>query len=97
MLLTPPKSTPADTLFPVATRCRSPAAAFGLRAVVSIIRWLGATDPGPNHSPVDIGGGSRLPVYVTGSASHAWWAMIVLLIVVGMILDRKSTRLNYSH
>ena len=39
------------------------------------------TDPGPTHPPVDIGGGISLPVYVTGPASHSWWAMVVLILV----------------
>ena len=26
-----------------------------------------------------------MPVYVTGSASHSWWAMVILLLVAGML------------
>jgi cytochrome c oxidase subunit I+III len=58
-----------------------PAAACGLLAVALIVRWLWDTDPGPSQPPVDIGGGVRLPVYVTGPASHSWWAMGVLILV----------------
>ena len=39
--------------------------------------------PRPVRPSVDIGGGLRLPVYVTGPESHSWWAMIVLIIVTG--------------
>ena len=58
---------------------------FGLTAVVAIIWWLWSTDQGPTHPPIDIGGGIRLPVYVTGPVSHSWWAMIVLILVAGTL------------
>ncbi len=61
------------------------AAASGVLAVAMILRWLWDADAGPNHPPVDIGGGLRLPVYCTGSASHSWWAMIILVMVCGSI------------
>lgn len=57
------------------------AAVCGVLALVMVIRWLWATDPGPNHPPVDVGAGLRLPVYVSGPSAHSWWAMIVLLLV----------------
>ena len=59
-----------------------PAFVCGAVALVMIIAWLWQTDPGASHPPVDIGGGFVLPVYVTGPASHSWWAMVVLLLVV---------------
>jgi cytochrome c oxidase subunit I+III len=62
-----------------------PALVCGAIAVASVIRWLWETEPGPSHPPVDIGGGIRLPVYLSGSASHSWWAMIVLLVVDGTV------------
>jgi cytochrome c oxidase subunit I+III len=58
-----------------------PALISGVFAVAMIFRWVWDTDPGPNHPPVDIGGGLRLPVYVTGSLSHSWWAVWVLILV----------------
>jgi cytochrome c oxidase subunit I+III len=58
-----------------------PALVFGVFAVAMILRWAWDTDPGPNHPPVDIGGGVKLPVYVTGPMSHSRWAMIVLMVV----------------
>ena len=62
-----------------------PALVCGVLAVVMLIWWMWTTDPGPSHPPVDIGGSIRLPVYVTGPTSHSWWAMVVLLLVIGTI------------
>jgi cytochrome c oxidase subunit I+III len=50
--------------------------------VIFVLRWLWDTDPGPKGE-VDIGGGIRLPSYVTGPSSHSWWATVVLLLVAG--------------
>ncbi|WP_334190385.1 cytochrome c oxidase subunit I, partial [Noviherbaspirillum sp.] len=58
----------------------------GVVALVMVLWWLWETDPGPNHPPVDIGGNLTLPVYMNGSSSHSWWAMIVLILVAGSIL-----------
>jgi cytochrome c oxidase subunit I+III len=57
----------------------------GVVALVMVLWWLWETDPGPNHAPVDIGGNLTLPVYMNGSSSHSWWAMIVLILVAGSI------------
>jgi cytochrome c oxidase subunit I+III len=57
------------------------AVVFGVLAIASVILWLWETDPGPGMGPIDIGGGVRLPVYATGSMSHSWWAMVILLLV----------------
>jgi cytochrome c oxidase subunit I+III len=62
-----------------------PATVCGGLAVAMIIAWLWQTDPGPNHRPVDIGGGIMLPVYWVGPASHSWWAMVVLLLVAASL------------
>jgi cytochrome c oxidase subunit I+III len=61
-----------------------PAFACGIIAIGCVVWWLWQTDPGPTRPSVDIGGGITVPVYVTGSMSHSWWAMIVLMIVSGM-------------
>jgi cytochrome c oxidase subunit I+III len=58
-----------------------PALLAGVVALIMVIRWLWATDPGPSHPPVPIGSGITLPVYMTGPMSHSWWAMIVLSLV----------------
>jgi cytochrome c oxidase subunit I+III len=55
----------------------------GVLAVACVLVWMWDTDHGPVRPPVDIGGGLRLPVYVTGPESHSWWGMIVLMIVTG--------------
>jgi cytochrome c oxidase subunit I+III len=62
-----------------------PAFICGILAVVMVLMWLWDTDPGPNHAPVHIGGGIHLPVYVTGSVSHSWWATVILLLVAGTV------------
>jgi cytochrome c oxidase subunit I+III len=62
-----------------------PAAVCGVLAIAMIIVWMWSTDPGPSRPPVDIGGGIKLPVYVTGPVSHSWWAMVVLMLVSGAI------------
>jgi cytochrome c oxidase subunit I+III len=56
-------------------------------AVALIIAWMWHSDPGPDHPPVDIGGGLTLPVYATGRLSHSWWAMVTLLLVIGAIFS----------
>jgi cytochrome c oxidase subunit I+III len=58
-----------------------PALIAGVFTIAMVICWMWTTDPGPSHPPVDIGGGIKLPVYVTGPMSHSWWAMVVLIIV----------------
>ncbi|MFC7517580.1 cbb3-type cytochrome c oxidase subunit I [Herbaspirillum sp. GCM10030257] len=62
-----------------------PALVFGALAIVMVFKWLWTTDPDPSPAPVDIGGGIRLPVYMTGPSSHSWWAMVVLILVAASI------------
>ncbi len=56
----------------------------GLLAVVMLIAWMWQSDPAPT-APVDIGGGIRLPTYMSGPMSHSWWAVIVLMLVAGAL------------
>lgn len=56
----------------------------GALAVGMIIAWMWRSEPAP-VAPVDIGGGIKLPTYATGSLSHSWWAMIVLMLVSGSL------------
>jgi cytochrome c oxidase subunit I+III len=56
----------------------------GLLAVAMVLVWMWDSDPKP-AATVDIGGGLKLPIYASGSRSHSWWAMIVLLLVAGSL------------
>jgi cytochrome c oxidase subunit I+III len=62
-----------------------PALICGVLAVAMVIAWVWALDPGPTYPPQDIGAGIKLPVYVTGPTSHAWWATVVFLLVDGAL------------
>ena len=57
----------------------------GVIAILCVLRWLWDTDRVVKEEKVDVGGGILLPTYVTGPRSHGWWAMVILLIVIGMI------------
>jgi heme/copper-type cytochrome/quinol oxidase subunit 3 len=61
------------------------AAAFvcGALAIGALLHWGWALDPKPLAEPVDIGGGIRLPAYMSGPSSQSWWAMVVLMLVAG--------------
>jgi cytochrome c oxidase subunit I+III len=72
-----------------------PALIGGVIAIAMTIRWMWESDPGVNHPPVDIGGGIKLPVYVTGPQSHSWWAMVTLLLVAGTLF--ASLILSYLY
>ncbi|EQB00945.1 cbb3-type cytochrome c oxidase subunit I [Sphingobium sp. HDIP04] len=63
----------------------TPSFACGLLAILCVLRWLWDTDRLVKEDNVDVGAGIRLPTYVTGPSSHGWWAMVILLVVVGMI------------
>jgi cytochrome c oxidase subunit I+III len=54
-------------------------------AILSMLKWLWESDPAPSGKLYDIGGGIRLPDYVSGTQSHSWWSMIVLMLVDGSI------------
>lgn len=57
----------------------------GVLMIVCILRWLWDTDRLVKEREVDVGAGICLPTYVTGPRSHGWWAMVMLLIVIGMM------------
>jgi cytochrome c oxidase subunit I+III len=61
-----------------------PALICGLLAIVLVIVWMWPSDPEPGQAQ-DIGGGIALPTYVSGSLSHSWWAMVVLILVAGSL------------
>ncbi|SEG10925.1 cytochrome c oxidase subunit I [Bosea lathyri] len=56
----------------------------GLLAVISILAWMWDSDPAPTE-PVDIGGGIVLPTYASGTLSHSWWAMVILMLVAAAL------------
>jgi cytochrome c oxidase subunit I+III len=60
------------------------AVACGLGSIAFMLIWMWRADPAP-AGKVDIGGGISLPTYVSGSQSHSWWSMIVLLLVAGSL------------
>src|SRR5690606_6678610 len=61
-----------------------PAVICGVIAIVSCLVWVWELDKGPGE-PVDVGGGYKLPVYVTGPMGHGWWAMVILMLVAGSL------------
>jgi cytochrome c oxidase subunit I+III len=63
-----------------------PAAIAAGVTLLSILSWCWASDPAPGDRLLDIGDGIRLPDAMTGTRSHAWWAIVVLLVVDGAIL-----------
>ncbi|HYD06661.1 MAG TPA: cytochrome c oxidase subunit I, partial [Reyranella sp.] len=62
----------------------TPALACGALCIGFLVAWLWQTDVGPGPR-LDVGGGLRLPSYVTGSDSLSWWAMIVLVLVAASL------------
>jgi cytochrome c oxidase subunit I+III len=56
----------------------------GVLAVAMMLAWMWSSDPEP-VAPVDIGGGVQLPTYASGSSSHSWWAMIVVILVAAAL------------
>ena len=60
------------------------AAVCGALAIAMILAWMWRRDPEPMGT-VDIGGGIKLPTYVSGPLSHSWLAMVVLLLVAGSL------------
>jgi cytochrome c oxidase subunit I+III len=63
----------------------TPAIICAVIAIACCLVWAWELDPGPGGGPVSIGGGYRLPVYLTGPQGHGWWAMVVLMLVAGSL------------
>jgi cytochrome c oxidase subunit I+III len=61
-----------------------PAIACGVAAIGACLAWVWQLDQGP-RAPIEIGGGIRLPAYMTGPAGHGWWAMVLLMLVAGSL------------
>jgi cytochrome c oxidase subunit I+III len=62
-----------------------PALICGVVAIGACIAWVWELDPGPAKGKIDIGGGYKLPAYMTGPSSHSWWAMVVLMLVAASL------------
>lgn len=60
------------------------AAIAGVAAVLFMLLWAWDTD-WPHKGPVSVGGGLELPTHMTGAMSHSRWAMVILLIVLGVM------------
>ena len=56
----------------------------GVFAVAMILIWMWGSDPKPARR-AEIGHGIMVPTYVSGSLSHSWWAMVILLLVAGSL------------
>ncbi|MFC3166303.1 cytochrome c oxidase subunit I [Ciceribacter thiooxidans] len=65
-------------LVTIATLC-------GVLAVAFCLVWAWGLDPGPSKGEIEIAKGLRLPTYMTGPASHSWWAMVILMLVAGSL------------
>ncbi len=63
----------------------APSAACAVVAIAALWKWAWELDGPFEAKPVEIGGGLRLPTYASGSSSHAWWAMVVLMLVSGAL------------
>jgi cytochrome c oxidase subunit I+III len=59
--------------------------ACGIMAVVGVIAWLWQSDRPPPASSARVSDDLVLPVGATGTASHSWWATIIMLVVDGTI------------
>jgi cytochrome c oxidase subunit I+III len=57
----------------------------GVVAIASMLKWLWQSEPEPTDRLYPVGGGLSLPDHMTGSRSHSWWAMVVLMLVDGTI------------
>jgi len=62
-----------------------PAAICGVLALFACLAWAWDLDPEPRKELVYIGAGIRLPAYMAGRSSHAWWAMMILILVAASL------------
>ncbi|WP_413672816.1 cytochrome c oxidase subunit I [Massilia cellulosiltytica] len=53
----------------------------GVAAIAAVLGWMWQADRESTVADVDIGHGESIPVGATGTASHAWWAAVVMLVV----------------
>jgi cytochrome c oxidase subunit I+III len=62
-----------------------PAVACGVLAIGFCLAWVWELDPGPGAGRVAVGRDLTLPTYMSGPSSHAFWAMVVLMLVAGSL------------
>jgi cytochrome c oxidase subunit I+III len=53
-------------------------------ALLLILIWMWSSDPRP-LGDAHIGADLKLPTYVSGPASHSWWATVILMLVAGSL------------
>jgi cytochrome c oxidase subunit I+III len=56
----------------------------GVLAIAFILVWLWGSDSEP-IGEIDAGCGLRLPTYASGPISHAWWSVVILMLVAGSL------------
>jgi cytochrome c oxidase subunit I+III len=59
--------------------------AFGITAIVAVLAWMWQSDRAPLQREAKVADDVTLPVGVSGTASHSWWATIIMLVVDGSI------------
>ncbi|WP_338762369.1 cbb3-type cytochrome c oxidase subunit I [Massilia sp. METH4] len=71
--------------------------ACGVLAIVTLLAWLWEQDrPAPCRTAA-VGDAVALPVGATGTASHSWWATIIMLVVdAGVFLSFLFTYVHVS-
>lgn len=57
----------------------------GAVSIAACVAWVWELDPEPAKGAVSIGAGIKVPTYMSGPASHSWWAMIILILVAGSL------------
>jgi len=75
-------------LYPLAWAC-------GLLAVGGVLGWMWGSDRESAHETVRAEASQPLPVGATGTASHSWWATIIMLVVDASIF--ASFAFAYVH
>jgi cytochrome c oxidase subunit I+III len=53
-------------------------------AIAFVFVWTWSNDPTPLGN-VDIGRDTTVPAHASGSISHAWWAVVILMLVAGSL------------
>jgi len=60
--------------------------AFGGLGIVATLAWLWQTDRGSGARTAQVGEHISIPIGARGTASHSWWAMVILLVVDATVL-----------